>query len=237
MKNQYFGDAIDLFKYDLITEVINAHRSLKKFAYIPMLTPKDNRADGKREDLTAGYENKPLKKILTRFHGQAKAKPDFKKIEVYFKQCRIPIEIYRDNAGEYFSHQRRNDYFENIDSALLRESLVFIDPDNGLEVKNSNQRHVLYSELKDIFDRSNCIVMVIQFFPREKHSVYIEKRLSELRHITKDCTYIADSRIIFFFLCKSIELKKLLEEKVFKEYKERYPKISSVCGWKNYGLG
>lgn len=236
MKNQYFGDAIDLFKYDLITEVINAHRSLKKFAFIPMLTPNDNRADGNRRDfskVTPGYKNEALKKFLTPVYKQAKDKRDFKKIEVYFKRQNIPIKIYRDNAREYFSQQRRKDYFENIDSVLLGESLVFIDPDNGLEVKKSNQRHILYSELKDIFDRSNCIVMVIQFFPREKHSVYIEKRLSKLGHITKDCTYIADSRIIFFFLCKSIEIRRLLEEEVFKRYKERYPKIYFVCGRKN----
>lgn len=232
MKNQYFGDVTDLFKYDLITEVINAHHSLKKFSFIPMLTPNDNRADGKLRDFskaTAGYKNETLKKFLE----QTRGKRDFKKIEVYFKQCGIPIEIYRDNTGEYFSHQQRNDYYKNIDSTLIRESLVFIDPDNGLEVKKSNRRHILYSELKNIFNSSNRIVMVIQFFPRKEHLAYIDKRLSELRDITKYCTYIADSRIIFFFLCKSIELRRFLEEKVFKEYKERYPKIYSGCVRKN----
>lgn len=48
MKNQYFGDNRDLFKYDLVHKIINARYAglPKRFTFIPMLTENDNTKQG-----------------------------------------------------------------------------------------------------------------------------------------------------------------------------------------------
>src|ERR1700679_1621877 len=45
MKNQYFGDARDLFKYDLLLELV-AIQGGRQLVFIPMLTPNDGTAEG-----------------------------------------------------------------------------------------------------------------------------------------------------------------------------------------------
>ena len=38
MKNQFFGDNRDLFKYDLILSVVKGVDQIRQFTFIPMLT-------------------------------------------------------------------------------------------------------------------------------------------------------------------------------------------------------
>jgi len=42
MKNQYFGDRNDFFKYDLVLNLIEKIVNLKCFTFIPMLTEDDD---------------------------------------------------------------------------------------------------------------------------------------------------------------------------------------------------
>ena len=46
MKNQYFGDRNDFFKYDLVLSLIEKIENLKCFTFIPMLTKDDGSSDG-----------------------------------------------------------------------------------------------------------------------------------------------------------------------------------------------
>ena len=47
VKNQYFGDKRDLFKYDIIARIITTESFfLRQFLFIPMLTPNDSSWDG-----------------------------------------------------------------------------------------------------------------------------------------------------------------------------------------------
>ncbi len=62
MKNQYFGDKRDLFKYDLALRV--CQKLGLGFTFIPMLTAPDNRTDGNQidyENAKAGYKDLALK--------------------------------------------------------------------------------------------------------------------------------------------------------------------------------
>ena len=47
MKNQYFGDRNDFFKYDLVLSLMEKIENLKCFTFIPMLTEDDSSRDGK----------------------------------------------------------------------------------------------------------------------------------------------------------------------------------------------
>lgn len=66
MKNQYFGDIRDLFKYDLALKV--CQELDLGFTFIPMLTAPDGRTDGNQIDYAkakAGFNNSALLAFLS----------------------------------------------------------------------------------------------------------------------------------------------------------------------------
>ena len=229
MKNQYFGDVRDLFKYDLIQWILKEISSLQ-FTFIPMLTENDpKRGDGGKRDFDRakkggrpGTHNKELMEFLKKYGD----KRDFTEIENYFKPNGFEIVIYKGH--EYFDKRMRNKYFEKILEEYLRKSLVFVDPDNGLQIKNSKEKHLLYSEVKALYNRmdDDSILMIFQYFPRAryKYKEYSpEGRANKLEEETGDLPiYISDNEIIFFLLTKNEELKSQLEG-VIERYKKDYP--------------
>lgn len=150
MKNQYFGDKRDLFKYDIITRIM-ATKSflLKQFLFIPMLTPNDSTWEGELRDFKKtdpGFNNENLRKnYLNPAHNISKEQRDFRKIAKYFSDEKIDLEIYHNKDEKYFTEGRREKYFNNItDDYFQKASLIFLDPDKGMEIKNSSDKHVLY---------------------------------------------------------------------------------------------
>lgn len=222
MKNQYFGDNRDLFKYDLILHLIENVDCLNHFTFIPMLTEDDGRTDGNRRDYSkarAGTRNDSLKRFLS------ERPKNIREIKDFFSSRSIPVTIHKEN--EYFSHNGRDDYFDGIEEKLLLNSLIFVDPDNGLEVKRPNEKHVLYREVQKIIERmsKNSLLMIYQHFPRQEHRSYLEKRIGEIKDKTGISPLtISDNEIIFFFLAKDERLRKEIEKKI-KWYKGIYPEL------------
>lgn len=239
MKNQYFGDIRDLFKYDLISWIIQRIDSIDRFTFIPMLTEDDNKSHGRKRDFKRaveqrkpGTKNEELMKFLIPY-GDDQKKRDIREIREYFESCGIKTVIYR--ASEHFKHKERAEYFKNIDGELLSDSLIFLDPDIGLEVKRSRKEHLLYREVKELYERmnENAILMIYQHFPRarKRHEEYLpDGRSKKLGEIAGDLPlYISDNEVFFLFLTKNAELKKKLQD-VLRDYKDdynRWLKISS----------
>lgn len=224
MKNQYFGDNKDLFKYDLIEKIM---REFRKFIFVPMLTRNDNRKDGNDRDRNkarAGFKNDGLVESLNKASALKKEERDFRKIKDYFSNQSMRVEIHDHvDKKDYFEHGSRSVYFDSVAKKPIQETLLFIDPDNGLEIGRSRERHLLYSEVRQIYEKlcDNSAIMIIQFFPREAHSQYIKRRSSELKDITSNLALIHDSKIIFFFLTKSAVIKDNLGE-ILDDYQKVY---------------
>ena len=234
MKNQYFGDIRDLFKYDLIQRILKELSSSQKFTFIPMLTKYDpKRGDGNKSDFARakkdgrpGTNNERLIGFLKKYGEIDKDKRDFTKIGNYFKSEGIKVLIYKDKGHEYFEHKARDRYFKNIPGEYLHKSLVFVDPDIGLEVKNPTEKHLLYSKVRELYDRMDegSILMIYQHFPREDHKKYPRRRANKLRDRTENLPIcISDNEIIFFLLTKNEGLKNQLE-RIISRYKKDYPK-------------
>ncbi len=150
MKNQYFGDNRDLFKYDLAFQIIRAGL-VARFTFIPMLTRNDNQkhgADDKRAG-KPGADNRELVDFLDRCRREEKK--DIREIKKFFVKHKIDVTIYREK--EYFNHARREPYFSGISPELLADSLVLVDPDIGLEVNRPREKHLLYTEVGDLYQR------------------------------------------------------------------------------------
>ena len=89
MKNQYFGDVRDLFKYDIIQTLISDSTYLDKFLFISMLTPDDESKEGnkiKYNRAKAGTYNLDLLNFLNK---EVQSKREVKKIiqEEEQKKC------------------------------------------------------------------------------------------------------------------------------------------------------
>jgi len=228
MKNQYFGDNKDLFTYDLIWQVMQAGL-VEYFIFIPMLTKPDGTGHGRkmnRSKATGGTQNEELMAFLDECVKNGRR--NIKQLENFFAENSIRMTIYH-GEDTYFSHQKRREYFGQIRDELLTKSLVFVDPDIGLEVARSREQHVLYKEVKDLYQRmdNGSILMVYQCFPRKPHMEYLNIRMEELKEkVSGDYPLcIDDDEIIFFFLTKDESLEHSLTH-VIQDYAGRYSKYN-----------
>ena len=223
MKNQYFGDNKDLFTYDLIWQIMQAGL-VEHFTFIPMLTGNDDKGHGEkynRDKAKAGTENKELMGFLDECVKEGRR--DIKQLESFFAQKGIKMTIYQES--EYFSGKNRREYFERIGNGLLSKSLVFVDPDVGLEVEKSGEEHILYDEVRNLYQRmdESSILMLYQYLPRKPRQEYLNARCEELKEkISGDFPVcIDDGEVAFFFLTKAQSLEHELTH-VVGEYAECY---------------
>ncbi len=225
MRNQFFGDNRDLFKYDLILSIIHGSKTINHLTFIPMLTENFGTHGNQivRERAKAGCRNEKLKKFLDECIKSAKR--NIEQLPIYFEIENINITIYKSNT--YFSHTNRSRYFSEIPKRLLQDSLIFVDPDNGLEIIKPDKKHICYNEIKGIYDKmdKNLGLMIYQHFPRENHGEYLNRRSMDLNKLTGSSPlYISDNEIIFFFLTKNDDIKIKLEN-ILKEYNHLYSNL------------
>lgn len=244
MNKRYLGDVRDLFKYDLIQRILEGIKSLQGFTFIPMLTEYDPESRGgnerdfskAKEDGRPGTKNEKLIESLKSYKDIEGDKRDFTEIKKHFQSCDFEVRIYKERGNKYFTNNKRmrDKYFENILVGLLHKSLVLVDPDIGLQIENSTEKHLLYSEVKYLYDHmdEDSLLMIYQHFPqaRRTHKKYLPAgRSKELEKEIGDLPlYISDNEIFFLFLAKNDKLKKQLE-RIINRYKSDYPSLISVA--------
>jgi len=220
MKNQYFGDTRDLFKYDLILELL-FRSNLKRFTFIPMLTKDESGTYGGKIDYSrakAGTRRVVLRRFLERCLKNDRR--NIKKLERFFESNKLPkrIELTIYERDGYFSDKTRKEYFSAIKRNLLSKSVILVDPDIGLEVKNMKgreEKYVNYAELRILYGRMDrhSILLIFQFIPRVKRDRYFSKISEKLKEkVTgKSSVYfISDNQIVFFILAKGQRLQRSL---------------------------
>ena len=184
-----------------------------------------------------GTNNEKLMEVLKKYKEMDVNERDFTEIEKHFKSEGIVMLLYKDKGHEYFDHRPGDEYFKNIPENLLHKSLVFVDPDIGLQIRNSTEKHLLYREVKYLYDRvdKDSILMIYQHFPRARHKYKEyspEERSNKLEEEMGDLPiYISDNEIIFFLLTKNDELRSQLE-RIVERYKKDYPNL--IIGGANY---
>lgn len=207
MKNQYFGDRRDFFKYDLVLTFIEKINSLRAFAFIPMLTENDDTEDGNLTQYD-GSRRKDLEEFLR--NCLSTSSRDIQNLKVFMRsQVGADYNPYKET--EYFYHTGRQQYFAGIESSFLNNAVVLIDPDTGFEVKNMKRRnqYLRFSELRQVFDRSvNSLVMVYQHIPREKRPQYFARMSDTLKNCLgiDKCICVTDNEIVFFLVTSSNDL-------------------------------
>jgi len=230
MKHQYFGDIIDLFKYDLL-KTLSQDIGFNQILFIPLLTENDNGNDGNKrnyEKAQAGNKNHELIDFFKAKYSEHKHERNAKIIEEYFTNEGIN---FRFKPEEIFRNKNRNEYFLNLLSSLAtldtKNQILFFDPDNGMQVKHNKEKHIKYHELKNHLDMvcKNSVLSVIQFRHRANWEISRQKRKDDLTaEVSPFVTFIANKTIAFYLIAKSH--KRLNEvKKSLKNYKENYPDL------------
>jgi len=225
MKNQYFGDTRDLFKYDLIIHLLKSLEPKMRLTFIPMLTENDHKTHGNiinYKHAKAGHNNKVLARFLQ--DCVRLKRRNIIELERLFKKIGLLLTICCKD--KYFSDMNRESYFRNIKSRSLCDSLIFVDPDNGFEVKHMQKpsKYIFYKETGELFHRMNSgsILMVYQHIPRKNRILYFGYISEKLKNITGAYPlYISDNQIVFFFLYKTKQIGPKLSS-ALKRYRNEY---------------
>ena len=140
MNRMFFGDARDLFKFDLVRHIMKAFPDLVNFTFVPMLTEEES-AIRKRKTATkdlglaqkkgrAGTRNRELMEDLGRLQEIDDDLEYFHGIQSYFKKENIIVDILHKDT---FSHEHRVNYFNKMFENFPKSSLIFLIPIPGLK--------------------------------------------------------------------------------------------------------
>lgn len=200
MKNQYFGDINDYRKYGLIRSILSAGKFRMLIAW--MLTPDDGSTDGRftNYDVLRGHDGELYEGIQNLLKGNAR------KVSLLEQTNLLP-------GATYYSRDMTDDIKDRLSWAqelILRShnsDLVFLDPDNGIEVKSkpygrkNSSKYLYWRELIELWAKGKSI-LIYQHFRREKRDRFIHRMLGELRDRATGSFVEAfsTSRIVFFLV-------------------------------------
>jgi hypothetical protein len=237
MNLKYSGDTRDLFKFDLVRQLIKGIPEFRSFTFVPMITDEERRTKQKKSaklDLgaaarkgLAGTKNRDLMECMGRLQEINDDLSYFSGVHSYFRQENIMVDVLHKDR---FSHENRVNYFQKLFDSFPKESLILLDPDIGLEVKNPTQRHLLFDEVNDIFSRmdTSSVLMIYQHIPRVIRKGYITKRCDELAGVCGSRPEtITDNEIVFFLLPKNNEMRTKVCN-VLAEYSKHY-NVLTAC--------
>jgi hypothetical protein len=223
VKNQYFGDQNDYFKYNLLIYLAEELSGIRKLSIIWMLTKDDTSGDGRKIKYSKGPGDRKLFRFLR--ESLDAGVRDVARINDYFQEAGHGFDYCGYGAEKLLLHQDRANYFGQIPSENLSKAVVFLDPDNGLEVRSATEgtfhKYVKFEEVKSIYDGmspDSCLV-IYQHLPRIDRKYFLYNLYRDLKEYLK-CpvpTSITDNQVAFLILTKE---KKRQEEvgKLLREY-------------------
>ena len=186
MKNQYFGDINDYRKYGLLRAIAKATGFRILIAW--MLTPDDGSTDGKFisyldfADMRAHHDP-----VL------------FQTIRELLRSGNRSVDLIEGSElipkAEYFSDPMsdmaddRSKWFDKLVQFANNSDFVFLDPDNGLEIKSRpyggklSSKYFYWRKVKALW-ASGRSLLIYQHFIRERRPNFIQRMLSTLNRST-----------------------------------------------------
>ena len=190
MKNQYFGDINDYFKYALLRKI--AHEGGLTVFVCWMLTADDDRRDGnKTRYLQQPEKYRDIDPQLFDFL-QDLIKTDRRDVTTIENASLIQKAQY---LASLLTADRENQekYFRELHLKTNGFDVVFFDPDNGLEVKSvpagrkNSEKYLYWPEFEQPAPGGHSVI-VYQHFPRRPRDEFISGLLDEVRHRVPSCT-------------------------------------------------
>jgi len=188
MKNQYFGDINDYRKYGLLRAIASASNFRTMVAW--MLTQDDGGTDGNfisylEHPTKWAHHDPPLYNELRRLL-KGKNQRNIGLIET--SGLITNTDFFSAYVPEAAS--LRNDWFQSLISMSKGKDLIFLDPDNGLEVKSRpygrkhSSKFLYWREVESLW-RNNNSLLIYQHFIRENRHNYTQRMLNALSDSTR----------------------------------------------------
>lgn len=184
MKNQYFGDINDYRKYGLLRALQSGGDLRLLVAW--MLTEDDGSTDGDfRSYLQQLKRWQPYDPELLTGLSRLLQTGVPRQVSLIAGSSLLPNTSYYSALVPDARNDRRC-WLEGLLLAAKGMDLVFLDPDNGIEVKSKavgqrgSSKHVAWEEIDAVWD-AGCSLLIYQHFPRESRRSFIERLGSELQ--------------------------------------------------------
>lgn len=202
MKDQYFGDINDYRKYGLLRTVSKVLREPGLIAW--MLTPDDASTDGK----FIQYLSEPSR--WQTYDADLYATLQ----RLLAGPGRRSVSLIEDtdllNGCQYFSETvpdysvSRQHWFARLRQASAEHAWVFLDPDNGLEVKSKpfgrkdSSKFLFWREVETLWEDGKSL-LIYQHFIREKRGVFTSRIMDQLAKSTPGSSTMAfaTSNVLF----------------------------------------
>jgi hypothetical protein len=182
VKHQYFGDVNDYRKYGLL-RALETETAFRVGVWW-MLTPDDGRSDGKftrylSQPTVWQRFDRELYDILAEVVPLSRSVGSAKTHGILHNAVLVE-EFVPDSITE------RRESFARAKRALSTADLIFLDPDNGLDVpsrpsgRTGSNKYVLRAELADLYSAGHSL-LIYQHFPREERASFIRRLGATLR--------------------------------------------------------
>ena len=187
VKNQYFGDINDYGKYGLLRSILNVGEFRMLVAW--MLTPDDGGTDGK----STAYLDKPEKwskhdSALFSGLGELLGSSDKRSVKLIEQTNLLPnAKYFSEEVPD--SRQERDKWANTLFSRAEEFDFVFLDPDNGLEVKSkpygrkNSSKYLYWQEVAKLWSKGKSL-LIYQHFPKKKRHIFIQEILQTLESYT-----------------------------------------------------
>jgi hypothetical protein len=208
MKNQYFADKRDFFKWDFLEDLLAGCPGLATFVNVVMLTPPDDSREGNLKGYACGDRREPLFRFLQEC--LANGKQNVSEMRTYFRGKPFAYYPHGDSLENPYSFDSREEYFGSIPNDMLARALVFFDPDIGLEAgsmsymrRSGISKYLFLDSLRSVTLRASddSAIVVYQHLQRDRNRFWddVEDRSNRFRAAVQatGTAFITDRDIAF----------------------------------------
>lgn len=206
MKNQYFGDVKDYFKYGILR--CYAASGLELGVHW-MLTRDDGGNNGQQRKYLQDPSWREPDPELYDFLKTVTQKPSGLMVSNLETSGLLPARYFSEVIPE--SAAERLSALERAGQELAGSHLLFLDPDVGIEVKSvtygsrGSSRYVFWSELEAAW-QSGVSLLIYQHYPRQEHEVFAARMAEELSgHTRGSAVYTLSTQDVVFLLAAQRE--------------------------------
>jgi hypothetical protein len=223
MKNQYFGDQTDYIKYGILRAIVAAGAPL---GIHWTLTEDDSSSDGSRTRYLNAvnqwrhYDPPIFDAILER------VRVGDRRLQLVEELAFVPNAVQCFDKWESSVELRRNSIQALIEK-LSHHSVVFLDPDNGLEVASARKgklgasKYIFLDEVSR-FWASGHSVLIYQHYPRVQRVPYVRQQLARLNAVLPRMHAAALLTSHVAFLACIQDEHRLIIEAAFNQIVERW---------------
>ena len=188
MKDQYFGDINGYRKYGILRALQSKGQGTLLVAW--MLTPDDGSRDGEfRSYLEDPSTWKRYNPELFATLGSLVRLAPAPKVSLMEKAGLLPNNTLYYSKVVPDKRDLRDAWRCGLLDGARNADLVFVDPDNGIEVpskpigRRGSSKYVAWQEIQALWQRG-CSILIYQHFPHERREVFAKRMVSELNRRT-----------------------------------------------------